>query len=232
MHKPFENKGVFLNIFQVATFLVIQLFLHFLEVAENGRFKRPNVFANAFQSYQFCPSRVPKVGSPLRSLALSESSNNSNKPSSVSKTGLQSLKNASNSSKPPSSDITKPKKKRKISGQRKRGAQLGHKGKTHVLLPIEEVDKIVSCIPKTCSHCASAFLEQRDENPQRHQVTEIPPVGMVQNEDLQGNNSRSVRSCKVLRTKGFCDVSSQEVLPSLLPTTITIVYLNLFTTKS
>ena len=84
--------------------------------------------------------------------------------------------NSSNSSKPPSSDFSKSKKKTNKAKGRKRGAQQGHKGKARSLLPVEQVDEIVSCVPSSCSNCEHPFTDQKDQAPLRHQVTEIPPL--------------------------------------------------------
>jgi len=48
-------------------------------------------------------------------------------------------KNSSTSSKPPSSDITKPKHEQRQPGKRKRGGQKGHKGVKREMLPAEGV---------------------------------------------------------------------------------------------
>ena len=56
-------------------------------------------------------------------------------------------KNASNSSKPPSSDIVKPPKSGPPSGARKAGGQPGHPGANRPLLPLERIDKIVDHYP-------------------------------------------------------------------------------------
>lgn len=53
-------------------------------------------------------------------------------------------KNSSNSSKPPSSDIVKPKGQRRQPGKRKSGAQPGHEGKSRVLFPAEMVNRFSS----------------------------------------------------------------------------------------
>ena len=53
-------------------------------------------------------------------------------------------KNSNNSSKPPSSDIVKPKQiVRKVRGKRKRGAQPGHRKMTRKLFPPEQVDQVI-----------------------------------------------------------------------------------------
>jgi len=83
--------------------------------------------------------------------------------------------NSSNSSKPPSSDGPGVQRKPKAPTGRKRGGQPGHKGNHRQLLPVEQVDVLVPLVPKQCSRCAAA-LHGKDSNPERHQVTEVPPI--------------------------------------------------------
>lgn len=91
------------------------------------------------------------------------------------KLGLDS----NNSSKPPSSDPpwVKPRPKRKPSG-RKAGGQPGHKGVHRQLLPTEAVDKVERHAPEVCQHCGERFdgTEEEVGEPERWQVTELPPV--------------------------------------------------------
>lgn len=85
--------------------------------------------------------------------------------------------NSSNSHRPPSSDppgAPKGSRKKKAS-KLKRGAQPGHKGRARQMLPVEEVAEIVVCRPSCCGGCGAA-LTGDDPCPERHQVTEIPPV--------------------------------------------------------
>ena len=80
-----------------------------------------------------------------------------------------------NSSRPPSSDPpSTPARKRGGSG-RGAGGQPGHKGRGRTLLPIEQVDHVIALKPSACSSCGG-FLAGDDAHPQRHQVTEVPPV--------------------------------------------------------
>lgn len=82
--------------------------------------------------------------------------------------------NSNNSSKPPSLDIKKKKKKRtnKYSG-RKPGGQPGHTGVSRQLVPLEQVDKVISCPPPNkCSDCDIPLLPSKGML--RHQVYEVP----------------------------------------------------------
>jgi transposase len=83
--------------------------------------------------------------------------------------------NSQNSSRPPSSDPPgTPTGKNKPSG-RKQGGQPGHAGTTRSLLPIEEVDKVITLKPTTCHQCGHPLAGEEAE-PRRHQVTDIPSV--------------------------------------------------------
>ena len=83
--------------------------------------------------------------------------------------------NSSNSSRPPSSDIsTRERKKKKPTG-RERGAQPGHPGHRRELLPVQECQKVVDHYPQRCRHCQGS-LSGVDPQPLRHQVVEIPPL--------------------------------------------------------
>lgn len=80
-----------------------------------------------------------------------------------------------NSSRPPSSDPpSTPSRKRRGSG-RSAGGQPGHKGRGRRLLPVEQVDHVFPIKPCACSFCGGV-LEGEDPHPERHQVTELPPV--------------------------------------------------------
>jgi transposase len=66
-------------------------------------------------------------------------------------------KNSTNSSKPPSSDITKPKDEQRQPGERKIGAQARHPGKQREMLPPEKVDRRVSLTIDTCPDCGQGL---------------------------------------------------------------------------
>ena len=83
--------------------------------------------------------------------------------------------NSDNSSKPPSSDPFKKKKnEKKSASQRKRGGQLGHKGISRSLLPVEEVSRVEKCTPS--KRCACGSKIRQTGNYRRHQVHELPRV--------------------------------------------------------
>jgi transposase len=84
------------------------------------------------------------------------------------------------SSRPPSSDPPQATAKRPRcppSGRRP-GGQPGHEGHTRGLVPVEAVDVVCPVKPERCRRCQHP-LSGEDPHPQRHQVTEIPPVPPV-----------------------------------------------------
>ena len=83
---------------------------------------------------------------------------------------------SSNSDKPPSTDPPgKPPKEKRERGKRKPGGQPGHEGRTRALLPPDQVDEIHEHKPGACQGCGLK-LQGSDAAPQRHQVTEVPPI--------------------------------------------------------
>lgn len=84
--------------------------------------------------------------------------------------------NSSNSSKPPSSDPNRKKKCSSRSGNRgrKAGGQRGHKGVARTLLPEEEVDEIVKCMPPSICGCSGKI--EVCEDYRRHQTHDIPEI--------------------------------------------------------
>ncbi len=88
----------------------------------------------------------------------------------------QKAQNSTNSHRPPSTDppgAVRPVKKKP--SKRKRGGQPGRKGVTRRLVPVQEVTAVVPCVPEQCRGCGGG-LTGTDPRPERHQVTEIPPV--------------------------------------------------------
>jgi transposase len=87
------------------------------------------------------------------------------------------------SSRPPSSDPPQAlgKRPRREPTGRRPGGQPGHEGQARALVPVEEVDVVVPVKPERCHHCQH-LLQGEDPQPQRHQVTEIPPVKPVMTE--------------------------------------------------
>jgi transposase len=84
------------------------------------------------------------------------------------------------SSRPPSSDPPQAlaKRPRREPSGRRPGGQPGHEGHARGLVPGEQVDVVVPVKPERCRRCQQP-LQGEDLQPQRHQVTEIPPVKPV-----------------------------------------------------
>jgi transposase len=85
-------------------------------------------------------------------------------------------KNPTNSSKPPSS--THPHNKPasdKPKSKRKPGGQPGHDKHERPLLPTEECQEVVPCVPTECRRCQKE-LHGTDADPLRHQVWELPEI--------------------------------------------------------
>jgi transposase len=91
-------------------------------------------------------------------------------------------RNSRNSSLPPSADPpSAPPRPHRPSSGRKRGAQPGHKGRSRPLLPLDRVDEVVDYWPERCNSCAHLFQEEERVEvaaPQRHQVSELPPIAV------------------------------------------------------
>lgn len=81
-----------------------------------------------------------------------------------------------NSHKPPSSDPPSTPKKPNKKSKRKRGGQPGHKGHKRELLPPEKVDSIIEVKPQACRGCGHGLTSYESSQPERHQVTELPPI--------------------------------------------------------
>ncbi len=92
--------------------------------------------------------------------------------------------NSTNSSKPPSSDglAGQPRQRgRRKKSRRKVGGQPGHRGTHRPLAPAERVYEVRPVLPQQCQHCRHPLPQQVEHVqitglPQRHQVTELPPI--------------------------------------------------------
>ena len=99
------------------------------------------------------------------------------------------------SSKPPSADPPKTRAQRRAQARarakelmrtegerRKPGGQPGHRGAGRELKPSDQMDEIVDHYPEVCGGCERPFApEQRRRGGRfgRHQVAELPPIGVV-----------------------------------------------------
>ncbi len=84
--------------------------------------------------------------------------------------------NSTNSSKPPSSDPIGFKRRPPApASKRKRGGQPGHRKSVRPLVPPEQVDETIDCVPEACRRCGEE-LEGVDPDPRIHQVAELPKI--------------------------------------------------------
>jgi transposase len=87
-----------------------------------------------------------------------------------------------NSSLPPSQDPpSAPPRPQQAASGRRRGGQAGHEGRNRPLLPLEQVDELLEHWPQRCHACARVFREDERNDaaaPQRHQVSELPPIAV------------------------------------------------------
>lgn len=83
-----------------------------------------------------------------------------------------------NSSKPPSTDPSW-KKKRKRGGDGKPGSKPGHKGHHRKPFGVDRVDEIVPVWPTSCQRCKCILPHAGVGVPTAHQVAEVPPVAVV-----------------------------------------------------
>lgn len=90
-------------------------------------------------------------------------------------------KNSSNSSKPPSSDITNPKPKKKRKGKRKIGGQPGHERHKRPLFSEEEIDKVHPYILPACPDCHGEVTIM-DGEPRIIQQVELIEVPLIREE--------------------------------------------------
>jgi transposase len=86
------------------------------------------------------------------------------------------FKDSSNSSKPPSTDISTPKRNQSLREKsgKKSGGQIGHKGTT--LEMSANPDEIIKLVPEYCNNCGSSLSNAVEEFQSKRQVVDIPPV--------------------------------------------------------
>jgi len=89
---------------------------------------------------------------------------------------------SANSSRSPSSDPPQaPARPKAPPSGRKRGGQPGHRGTYRALLPLEQVDEVVTLVPELCRHCGQPFpasANGRRARVWRHQVVELLPLAV------------------------------------------------------
>lgn len=83
-----------------------------------------------------------------------------------------------NSSLPPSTEhphAKPPRDHEKKGSGKKRGGQAGHPRHERALIPVEQCQTVVQCVPGACRRCGQA-LAGKDPEPLRHQVWDIPEI--------------------------------------------------------
>jgi transposase len=89
----------------------------------------------------------------------------------------QLAKNSRNSSKPPSTDLPKPKPKSlRSKSSKKPGGQKGHPGTT--LSVVEDPEHMVIHDPKECAGCGKGLASIEASGHERRQVVDIPPLAL------------------------------------------------------
>ena len=90
----------------------------------------------------------------------------------------QLAKDSHNSGKPPSSDGLKQGRQKSLrrSGQRPRGGQRGHKGRT--LMQVAEPDHVILHRLKDCPHCQTKLAAEVAKKQVKRQVFDIPPASI------------------------------------------------------
>ena len=115
-------------------------------------------------------------------------------------------KDSTNSSKPPSTTHPHAKPPRSApKSRRPAGGQPGHTKAKRPLLPVEQCQAVIPCVPTACRRCG-AVLTGTDSEPLRHQVWELPPIQPVVTE-----YQRHRLVCR-------CGCSTCGVLPVSVPT--------------
>jgi transposase len=115
-------------------------------------------------------------------------------------------KNSTNSSLPPSSEHPHAKHTRPATKSPRRcGGQPGHTKHERLLLPTQQCQQVITCVPQTCRRCA-ALLTGTDPQPLRHQVWELPEI------------KPSVTEYQRHRLTCFCGTVTCGALPAAVPT--------------
>jgi len=91
-------------------------------------------------------------------------------------------KNSTNSSKPPSSDITRPKPQQRQQGKRKIGAQPGHPRHERPVFPESDIQTFHDYRLDACPECGNAEVTFLDEPPRVLQQMEIEEVLVLKEE--------------------------------------------------
>jgi|LakMenE18May11ns_1017448.scaffolds.fasta_scaffold9846889_1 transposase len=107
-------------------------------------------------------------------------------------------RNSSTSSKPPSSDITKPRSEQRRPGERQRGGQPGRDGKARVRFEKHEIDRTEELSLSHCPDCGEALSEEK-QDVVIHQIIELPekPVEVLEYHQV----GKECRNCQAYQYK-------------------------------
>jgi len=109
--------------------------------------------------------------------------------------------NSTNSSKPPSTDnkLTKTKKPSTSNSKKKRGAQVGHKGKSLKIVATPDTTKVL--LPTNCSCCDSPLKNINSSKYEKRQLFDLPDV-KIQITEYQAH-SLKCKKCSTLNKAEF-----------------------------
>lgn len=91
-------------------------------------------------------------------------------------------KTSATSSKPPSSDIVKPRAEQRQRGKRKAGGQKGHPRWKHERIPLSRVDQVHELVLEQCPACGDALREAPEAFPLSQQRVELAVQPVVVDE--------------------------------------------------
>ena len=122
-----------------------------------------------------------------------------------------SQKNSRNSSKPPSSDITKPKSRQRGRKKRKIGAQPGHEAKFRAPLPGNEIDERKVYEPESMSCACGGHLFAEPEADRIRQQIDLPerPLRLI---EYRGKAYR----CGICGRRHYGQIPRQELATGLI----------------
>lgn len=128
------------------------------------------------------------------------------------------MKNSSNSSKPPSSDIVKPIRPRKPAGKRKKGGQRGHQRITRPAIAEDELDWLTQYSFEQCPCCGGPVTTDTENPVSRVQQIEI--VSRTETTEHQSLASHcaacnKTHVCKIppeVRKAGLCGVELSSII--------------------
>jgi len=134
------------------------------------------------QALALCLSLLESAAGQLRDLSEEVAEGHrkitllSGKVSELEHTVVKLSKNSTNSSKPPSSDITRPKHQQRQKGKRKIGAQPGHPRHERAVFAEEDIQAFHDYRLEVCPECGNAEVTFLDAPPRVHEQMELETV--------------------------------------------------------